>query len=108
MGVRLDFPGGESNRVVTMNGGRTPGRHVIAASITDDLKAIYCCLNGGADSWALALNGGTGWASNALGVNPPQSETVGLRCFIFNTYHDRATRVAISRYLGNKYGATVA
>jgi hypothetical protein len=31
-----------------------------------------------------------------------------VRTIMFRGYHDDATRAAISRYLGNKYGASVA
>jgi hypothetical protein len=108
MGVRLDFPGGETNRVITMTGGRTNGRHVIAATVNDGLGSAYACLNGGPDSWATGLVAGTGWNSDFLSLNTPQSETAALYVMVYNSAHDRTTRLAVSRYLGNKYGAYVA
>lgn len=106
MGIRLDFIDGEFNRVISFGGGRSNRRHVIAFTINDGITSFGGCLNGGADQTG-TLNGGTGWNSdyNSLSVS---SELVGLRVVTFYAEHDRATRVAISRYLGNKYGVYVA
>lgn len=106
MGVRLDFPGGESNRVTVFNGVRKSGVHVISAAVNDGLTSASICADGGSDS-VISINGGTGWAGNDYTSQSTFSEAIGKRTIVFNAYHDRATRVAISRYLGNKYGANV-
>jgi hypothetical protein len=109
-GVRVDFPGGESNRVFYFNNGRSVGRHVFAGCIEQGLTTARICLDGAADLVVSGLNPGTGW--NPVGDNymvmSSAGESTGLRWIVFNTAHDRATRLAVSRYLGNKYGAAVA
>jgi hypothetical protein len=109
MGVRIDFPGGEFNRVLVMqNGTRTPGVHVIAITVEDGCTVARTCCDGGTDVVATGINPGSGWSGDQMAVSVAQSETAGVRTIVFNAQHDRATRIALSRYLGNKYGANVA
>lgn len=106
MGVRLDFTNGEFNRVFNFSGGRSNRRHVLALTINNGITSFAGCLNGAADLTG-TLNGGTGWNSDytSLWTN---TELFGMRFIVFYAEHDRATRLAVSRYLGNKYGASVA
>jgi hypothetical protein len=106
MGVRLDFTNGESNKVFSFTGGRSNRRHVLAMTISNGLTSFTGCLNGAADQTAPIL-GGTGWNSNYTSLSA-NSEITGIRMFVFYAEHDRNTRVAMSRYLGNKYGAYVS
>jgi len=41
-------------------------------------------------------------------IAPPTTSNVHIRTLIYRGYHDAATRQAISRYLGNKYGTRIA
>jgi hypothetical protein len=106
MGIRLDFTNGEFNRVFNFSGGRSSRRHVLAFTINNGITNFAGCLNGGADTIG-GLNGGTGWNSDytSLWTN---TELFGMRFIVFYAEHDRATRLAMSRYLGNKYGAAIA
>jgi len=109
VGCRLDFTGGEFNRVMILNGGRTAGaRHIIAINVNPSAGTASACLNGGADITLGGLNVGPGWEANDYtflgGVSADQK---GVRMLVFNADHDRATRLAISRYLGNKYGVPI-
>lgn len=108
MGVRLDFPSGDTNRVLVLTGGRTNGtRSVVAVSVNPATGTASACINGSADT-TTTLNGGLGWTGNDTHNLGSSSETKGIRLIIFHEEHDRATRLAVSRYLGNKYGSAVA
>jgi hypothetical protein len=106
IGLRFDFVGGDTNRVIIFTGSRTPGRHVAAVTINEGMTSAAMCIDGGADQTP-SFSPGSGWSSDYLGLGS-FSETSGIRTIAFNAQHDRATRIAMSRYLGNKYGASVA
>lgn len=104
---RSDFPNGSVNANASGTNGRIPGRaHVFAAAFADGLASSLITVNGAADT-SRTYTPGDGWAegkttaSNVVGMKP-------LRTLVYYADHDRDTRLAISRYLGNKYGAAVA
>jgi hypothetical protein len=109
IGVRYDFTNGETNRVSTLNGGRTAGTvQVIAVTADPGAGTTAACLNGGNDAIFTGLNGGDGWGPNDYTfLGGSVTDQKGIRILVFNEAHSRATRVAMSRYLGNKYGANV-
>lgn len=104
---RFDFPGGSSNLGVTYVNGRRTARHVVSMAFPTGLASITSCLDGAADRTD-ALTPGTGWDDGRAGLQGTMADGRGIRMLVFYAEHDRATRVAISRYLGNKYGALVA
>jgi hypothetical protein len=67
---------------------------------------VTSCIDGAADR-ADALTPGTGWDDGRAAVTN-NTDGTGLRMLVFYAEHDRPTRLAISRYLGTKYGANVA
>ena len=104
---RSDFPNGSVNANAAGTNGRVPGRiHVFAGAFADGLVSSLITINGAADT-SRTYTPGDGWAegkttaSNVTGMKP-------LRTLVYYADHDRDTRLAISRYLGNKYGASVA
>jgi hypothetical protein len=110
LAVRFDFPNGEINRVMVFNGvGRNNSTRYVAAVTVEPAEARAAgCLNGGTDTVITNLVGGDGWTGNDQMNLGTQSETKGLHLLVFHAAHDRATRLAMSSYLGNKYGANVA
>lgn len=107
MGIRFDFPGGESNKVFTFNDARLMGTHVIAISLSADMTKATICVDGGTD-YIYTIDPGTGWAGNDYVGVGNMSETIGHNVVVYNTEQDRNTRLAIMRHLGNKYDATVS
>lgn len=106
MANRFDLPGGSFNGGIVMSA-RSTRRHVQAFSFNQGLTSSVSCANGNADLTIAVTPGTTGWDdSSARAVS--LAETKNIRFIVFNAFHDRATRVAVSRYLGNKYGANVA
>jgi hypothetical protein len=104
---RFDFPGGSSNIGVTLTNGRKIARHVASFSLPAGLASVTSIIDGNADRTD-ALTPGTGWDDGRASLSGILPDGRGIRLFIYYAEHDRATRVAISRYLGNKYGANVA
>jgi hypothetical protein len=107
MAPRADFPGGDTNSTGLLNGARAAAKvHVHAISFNQGLTQAEFHYNG---TLTLTKNysPGTGWddgrliAQNVTGINP-------RRGMVFHAQHDAATKIAISRYLGNKYSANVA
>jgi hypothetical protein len=103
---RFDFPSGSSNIGVTLVNGRKTARHVVAFSFPTGLTSVTSCIDGNADRTD-ALTPGTGWDDGRAATASSVDGTPN-RMLVFYAEHDRATRLAISRYLGNKYGANVA
>jgi hypothetical protein len=110
MSPRWDFAtgGGDVNRGFALGGGRNPRRvHVFAVALNQGLTVSNMTMDGVA-AGPLTTNPGTyGWPSGQL-RNYSLPSIRALRSMVFYTEHDAATRLAISRYLGNKYGAYVA
>lgn len=107
MAPRADFPGGDINSTQLINSARSAARvHVHAISFNQGLTQGEFHYNGTLIN-TKTYNPGTGWddgrliAQNVTGINP-------RRGMVFHAQHDAATKIAISRYLGNKYGAVVA
>src|SRR4030095_1758202 len=66
---------------------------------------IFNCLNNGTvvtDSQVMTL------PNDKISISTPTAWGSHVRTIIYRGYHDAATRQAVSRYLGNKYGAVVA
>lgn len=103
---RFDFPGGSSNGAIVLGSGRLTRRHVAAFAFNQGLTNVLACLNGAADV-SVALNPGSGWDDGRASTTSG-TETKAIRALVYYGEHDRATRVAISRYLGTKYSALVA
>lgn len=103
---RMDFPNGTFNKSLSLANGRAMRRHVAAYSFPQGLASLNACLNGAADQ-TTTMNPGDGWDDGRV-VTSGGTEIRPIRALVFYAEHDRATRVAVSRYLGNKYGAFVA
>jgi hypothetical protein len=103
---RFDFPGGSSNLGITEANGRKAARHVVAFSFPQGLTSTTSCIDGNADRTD-ALTPGTGW-DDGRASTASNADGTAVRMLVFYAEHDRPTRVAISRYLGTKYGALVA
>lgn len=106
---RADFAtgGGSTNAGISHTNSRTAGRiHVISAAFNEGLTTWTGCSNGGSDSTKTLTPGTVGWTSHRISVNSPIGMR-GIRGLVYWGEHDRATRLAVSRYLGNKYGANV-
>lgn len=95
--------------------GFKPQRHVVALSMTDAVTKFRSVLNGGTE-FVGTLQPGNGVAKEFIKVRSASSSTEGtsstgakvLAVHYYPTAHSLVTRVAVSRYLGNKYGANVA
>jgi hypothetical protein len=105
---RLDFAsgGGDINKGQTLGNARQVKRHVVAAAFNQGLTVVNYS-NNGINVGPQVLNPGTvGWTSGQLrNMNP--STIKPIYSAVYYVEHDNATRQAISRYLGNKYGANV-
>lgn len=106
---RLDFPGGSSNFGFTLAGGRSGiKRHVVALAFNNGLTSMTNCLDGGADTVVSGINPGSGWTDGRANPVSSHADGKGVAMLVYYAEHDRATRLAISRFLGNKHGANVA
>lgn len=106
---RLDFPEGEANRTLGgLSTMRTTRRHVVAFAFRQGVDQALYCGDGGPDFTIASLVVGSGWTNGRVSLNSIANDCQGLRALVYYADHDRATRLAISRYLGNKYGASVA
>ena len=106
---RLDFAtgGGDINRGSTLANGRTVRRHVAAFAANSGITSANYSING-VNVGPVGINPGTiGWTSGQL-RNVSQPTINALHSMVYYAEHDAATRLAVSRYLGNKYGAAVA
>jgi hypothetical protein len=107
---RADFSSGsgDANSNVSVPVSRVPGRiHVMAITFPQGLTDITACVNGGSDVTKAYNPGTVGWRSGRVGTYT-YTGIKNVRALVYYANHDRATRLAVSRYLGNKYGATVA
>jgi hypothetical protein len=109
---RADFAtGGGNTNATTGFTTRTAGRvHVMAFAFKEGLTSMLATGNGAADVSRTYTPGTVGWTKHKIEIRPA-SGTPGIRGIYGSVYmgeHSRATRVAISRYLGNKYGAAIA
>lgn len=110
MSPRADFAtgGGATNAGIAHGNARTNGRvHIISAAFNEGLTNWSGFANGGPDSTRTLTPGTVGWPSHRISASS-LSGIKGVRSLVYWGEHDRATRLAISRYLGNKYGANVA
>jgi len=104
---RFDFPSGSLNMGQNYAAGRAFVRHVLAFSFPTGLTPFQGMLDGGSDNPGVPSGGvGTGWDDGRATLTSG-SDGKGIRMLVYYAEHNRATRIAISRYLGNKYGATV-
>lgn len=95
--------------------GYKPSRHVVAIQLTDGVNNIRHVLDGGTE-YAVAIQPGNGIAREAIKMRTGVSNTdgtastaaKGLALLYYPGRHSAATRTAMLRYLGNKYGAAVA
>lgn len=102
---RMDFPGGSSNVGVTLVGGRALARrHVVSMIFPAGLASVRSAINGGAERVDALTPGATGW-DDGRAATSGGSDGRGLRLLAYYAEHSDATRLAITRYLGNKYGA---
>jgi len=106
MANRYDLPGGTFNGGLIF-GARTNRRHVLAVTLNQGLTEITGCSDGGTDQTKVVDPGTTGW-DDSRATCTSNAEIRNVRFIVFNEYHDRAKRIEMSRYLGNKYGAYVA
>jgi hypothetical protein len=107
---RADFSSGsgDANTNVSVPSSRVSGRiHVMALTFPQGLTNITACVNGGSDVTKVYNPGTVGWRSGRVGTYS-YTGIKNVRALVYYADHDRATRLAISRYLGNKYGANVA
>jgi hypothetical protein len=106
---RFDFPGATLNMGQNLTGGRLFRRHVVAYSFPQGLTPFQGMLNGAADVQGVPTSGvgTTGW-DDGRATLATTTDGAGIRMLVYYAEHSRATRLAISRYLGNKYGAYVA
>ena len=106
MANRYDMPGGTFNGGLVFNS-RTNRRHVQAIAFKAGLAEVSACADGGADQTKAVDPGTTGW-DDSRATCTANNYIRNLRFIVFNEYHDRAKRIEMSRYLGNKYGAYIA
>jgi len=107
---RADFAtgGGNTNATTGFNT-RTSGRvHVMAFAFNDGLTSMLGMGNGATDVQRTLVPGTVGWTKHKLEIRPAAQGMRGVYASVYMGEHSRATRLAISRYLGNKYGANVA
>lgn len=105
---RFDFVGGDTNKTPSgFTTGRSIQRHVAAFALNSGLTSMASCLDGNADVVTAFTPGSTGWDDGRVDARTT-TDGSNIRTLVYYAEHDRATRVAISRYLGNKYGAFVA
>lgn len=111
MSPRLDFASGAGsiNRGFSFPNGRMPvRRHVLAVSFNEGMTYFNAHGNGvSLTSNAVIDPGSIGWPSGQL-RNILRADIKAVYSSVYYAEHDAATRIAISRYLGNKYGAPVA
>jgi hypothetical protein len=110
MSPRADFAtgGGSTNAGMNHANARATGRiHVVSAAFNEGLTLWTGSANGSADGTRVLNSGTVGWTSHRISVASPAGNR-GIRGLVFWGEHDRATRLAMMRYLGNKYGAYVA
>jgi len=95
---------------------RTGGNGAGIAGSTPGVNVATFGLNG-AGNMFITTNNGTVATDSAvvmslpherIAFNSPNANSSHVRTLIYRGYHDATTRAAISRYLGNKYGALVA
>lgn len=105
---RADFQSpGDSNSTFQISNGRTQRVHVVAITFPQGLTSVTASLNGGVDGGKAYNPGTVGWTQGqAKAFNPTGIKT--HRVLGFYAEHNATTRLAISRYLGNKYGASIA
>ena len=105
---RLDFPGGSSNFGFSLVNGRAgQRRHVVAMAFNQGLTTVTASLNGAADV-VNTITPGNGWTDGRANPVSSHADGHGVMMLVYYAEHNTATRLAISRYLGNKYGALVA
>lgn len=106
---RADFAtgGGNVNNTLLVPDSRSNRVHVMALAFPQGLTGASVCVNGGADVTDIYSPGTVGWTTGKV-VTYTRTGIKGVRALVYYAEHDRATRLAISRYLGNKYGASVA
>lgn len=111
MSPRLDFASGagDINKGFTVSNGRTLSRrHVLAVAFNQGLTSMSGHGDGNVLTGPGTINPGTvGWTNGQIRSFSVTSGK-GVYAAVFYAEHDAATRLAISRYLGNKYGAAVA
>lgn len=110
MSPRMDFVsgGGDVNKGHNFPNGRSLARrHILAVSFNQGLTSYTSYGNGSLLNTAVLNPGTVGWTSGQL-RNFTQGNIKGLHTMAYYAEHDGATKLAISRYLANKYGANVA
>lgn len=109
MSPRMDFTagGGDINKGFNFPNGRTVRIHVLAMSFNNGLTSVSGSLDGAANGSVAITPGTVGWTSGQL-RNYSLTGVRAVRSMVYYADHDAATRTAVSRYLGNKYGAYVA
>jgi hypothetical protein len=106
---RLDFPGGSSNFGISLPNGRLgQRRNVVAFAFNQGLTSLAASLNGGTDVVVNTFAAGNGWTDGRTNPVSSHADGSGITMLVYYAEHDQPTRLAISRYLGNKYGANVA
>lgn len=108
---RLDFTSGSGdiNKGFNFPNGRTLSRrHVLAMSFNQGLTSLGAHGDGAVLTGPGTINpGSVGWTNGQI-RSFSNAYVKGIYAAVFYAEHDAATRLAISRYLGNKYGAAVA
>lgn len=103
---RVDFSGGDSNRTFVSSSRGVGRRHVLAMSFPQGIASAAANFNGGADIVQTYTSTGAGWSSGRL-YTVARTGITAVRAMVYYAEHDATTRQAVSRYLGNKYGANV-
>jgi len=107
---RLDFTsGGDINKGFNFSNGRTLARrHVLAMSLPQGLTSLAAHGDGVSLTGPGIVNpGSVGWTNGQLRCKSV-ADVKSIYASVYYAEHDAATRLAVSRYLGNKYGANVA
>lgn len=104
---RVDFSGGDSNRTFVSSSRGVGRRHVLAITFPQGIASAVANFNGGSDIAQTYTSVGTGWANGRV-YTIARTGIAAVRTIVYYAEHNATTRQAVSRYLGNKYGANVA
>lgn len=104
---RADFINGTQNATTILANGRGNGRHVISMSFPQGLASSLASIDGAADVSRLYPDPAAGWASGRL-YAVTRTGIAHVHSRVYYAEHSTATRLAISRALAARYGATCA
>lgn len=106
--VDLTTGGGTLNGTSILSNARTGyGRHVAAVTMEAGMGAAKWTTNGNHIATRVVTPGTVGMTNGQV-THYQRSAVHAIRTLVYYAEHDDATRVAISRYLGNQHGANIA